>query len=187
MIIEIGTSDFDTHAGKEEGLYIEPVKYYFDRLPECNKINCAVSDYDGEAKVYYLTDEEIRKYGLPKWVRGCNSINKPHNSVVKLLDDMGVSIDILRTDIVPVKRIKTILNDFNVFSISLLKIDTEGHDCIILNDYFNTVSIKPNTIIFESNDLSDKIEVNRIIERIATLGYIMTLSKYNVYAKLMHR
>ena len=57
MIIEIGTSDFRTQAGKVDGIFIEPVKYYFDRLPECRKENIAISNYEGEIDIYYLTHE----------------------------------------------------------------------------------------------------------------------------------
>ena len=38
-IVEIGTSDFRTEAGKTNGLFIEPIKEYFDRLPKCLKEN----------------------------------------------------------------------------------------------------------------------------------------------------
>ena len=36
------------------------------------------------------------------------------------------------------QRLKTILINYNISKLKFLKIDTEGHDCIILTDYFNT-------------------------------------------------
>lgn len=171
MTIEIGTSDFRTQAGKVEGIFIEPVKYYFDRLPECNKINCAISNYDGVIDIYYLTDDEIKEYDLPQWVRGCNSVNTIHPSVVKLLRDRGISLDVVCDHTVPVRRIKSIIDEHNVTHIDFLKIDTEGHDCIILNDFLDTVDILPKVIQFEANVLSDKTEVRRLRFRLEEYGY----------------
>ena len=83
MIIEIGTSDFRTEAGKVEGLFIEPVKEYFDRLPNCNKENVAVSNIEGEIDIYYIPSETIYNKLLPNWLRGCNSVGKIHPTIVK--------------------------------------------------------------------------------------------------------
>jgi FkbM family methyltransferase len=171
MTIEIGTSDFRTQAGQVEGIFIEPVKYYFDRLPECNKINCAISNYEGAIDIYYLTDEEIMRYNLPQWVRGCNSVNFPHKSVVTILTERCIPHEIIRRDTVPVRRIKSIIDEHNVTHIDLLKIDTEGHDCVILNDFLDTVDILPKKIQFESNVLSDHGIVSVICDRLFDLGY----------------
>jgi hypothetical protein len=84
MTIEIGTSDFRTQAGLVEGIFIEPVKYYFDRLPVCNKMNVAVSNTDGEINIYYIPAEVIEQHNLPKWLRGCNSVNEIHQTVKHL-------------------------------------------------------------------------------------------------------
>ena len=42
MIIEIGTSDFRTQAGQVDGVFIEPVKYYFDRM-----VDMAIERFEG--------------------------------------------------------------------------------------------------------------------------------------------
>lgn len=184
MTIEIGTSDFRTQAGLVDGIFIEPVKYYFDRLPECNKINCAISNYEGSIDVYYLTDEEIMRYNLPKWVRGCNSVGNTHPSVVTILTERCIPIEIIRRDSVPVRRIKSIIDEYNVTHIDLLKIDTEGHDCVILNDYLDTVDMLPYRIQFESNVLSDKVEVALLIGRLVKYGYTFQNIKDDVIATL---
>lgn len=171
MTIEIGTSDFRTQAGQVPGIFIEPVKYYFDRLPECNKVNCAISNYEGVIDIYYLTDEEITKYDLPPWVRGCNSVWVPHPSVMRLLVERNIDIQIIRYERVQVRRIKSIIDDHNVTEIDFLKIDTEGHDCIILNDFLDTVDIKPRKIQFEANILSNAGEVNDLVKRVQSMGY----------------
>lgn len=183
MIIEIGTSDFRTQAGKQDGIFIEPVKYYFDRLPDCNKVNCAVSNYTGMIKMYYLTDSEINKYNLPEWVRGCNSVKIPHKSVVDLLKVNDIPGSVIHCDIVPVKRIADIISEYNVTSIKLLKVDTEGHDCVIVNDYLDTVEFLPDQIFFEANSLTPNSEVVQLISRLNGLGYSCKKYKYNVCAK----
>jgi len=74
-------------------------------------------------------------------------------------------------EVVKVVRIKSILDKYNVTKIDLLKIDTEGHDCIILNDFLDTVEILPLKIQFENNVLSNAEEVNKVIVRLCRLGY----------------
>jgi FkbM family methyltransferase len=161
MIVEIGTSDFRTEAGKVEGIFIEPVKEYFDRLPDCNKLNIAISNYTGEVDVYYIEPSDIEKHNMPNWVRGCNSINKPHPTVVKY----GY-LPYVKTHRVKVRKIKDVLKDFEVSEIDFLKIDTEGHDAVILNDFLDTVDFLPKHIKFESNELSSKKEIDKLLKRL---------------------
>lgn len=186
MTIEIGTSDFRTQAGKVEGIFIEPVKYYFDRLPDCNKINCAISNYEGEIDIYYVTDDEISRYNLPNWVRGCNSVGKPHPSVFNLLtSNAGINaLGIIRKDTVPVRRIKSIIQEHNVTVIDFLKIDTEGHDCIILQDFLDTVNILPAKIQFEANVLSIWDDVSALVKRLKSMGYQIQRTHTDIIATL---
>lgn len=185
MTIEIGTSDFRTEAGKVEGIFIEPVKYYFDRLPDCNKINCAISNYEGSIDIYYVTDEEITRYNIPQWVRGCNSVNKFHPSVVSLLFQAGLDPNlVIRKDTVPVRRIKSIIEEHNVTDIDFLKIDTEGHDCVILQDFLDTVDILPAKIQFEANVLSIWSDVAKLIQRIQSMGYKTQKTNTDIIATL---
>lgn len=184
MIIEIGTSDFRTQAGKVDGIFIEPVKYYFDRLPECRKENIAISNYEGEIDIYYLTHEEIKKYNLPDWLRGCNSVGSVHPTTNSVLSLSGIPLDIVRKDTVKVDRMANLLERHKVTSIDLLKIDTEGHDTIILNDYLDTVDILPRTIQFEANTLSDMTEVFKACERLHQLGYKTHQQKYDMICEL---
>lgn len=171
MTIEIGTSDFRTQAGKVEGIFIEPVKYYFDRLPECNKENVAISNYEGSTDVFFLTDDQINSAGFPDWVRGCNSINHPHPTVLRLMREVGLSPMLLQPERVKVVRIKSIIDKYNVTHIDFLKIDTEGHDCIILNDFLDTVDILPKVIQFEANVLSNQSEVEALSTRLSHYNY----------------
>jgi len=180
MIIEIGTSDFDTLAGIEEGIFIEPIKYYYDKLPNsCTKENIAISNYNGETTVFYVSYKDIAKHGLPDWIRGCNSITKPHPTVVRTLLDYGLPINLIQEEKIPVKKLAYIINKYAVKNLDILKIDTEGHDPIIILDYFSSATVLPNKIVFENNILSDQSKIIEAIDLLISLGYNMTHEENN--------
>ena len=173
MIVEIGTSDFRTNAGIEDGLFIEPVKPYFDRLPECRKENIAISNRVGEIHIFYIEPKDIEELGLPNWTRGCNSVNKPHPTVEKLLfNKLGVlGKEKIKKSLVKVDRIANVLKRHNIKKFRELKIDTEGHDTIIVNDYLDTVSFLPSVIKFEANELTKRQDLDKTIRRLEKYGY----------------
>jgi len=194
--IEIGTSDFDALIEscdeKEIGLSIEPLKYYLDNLPDrdnVTKINCGVSDMVGTLTAYYIPHDKIIEYNLPDWVRGCNSIGKIHaslNGEVKLVDDIlkrclngkNISIkDLVVEELVNVINCEKLISDNNVGGIKYLKIDTEGHDIIILKDYLKNCDLDEkllaDKIQFESNALIPKDEVDNIIKTLEGKGYTL--------------
>lgn len=178
-IVEIGTSDFRTEAGKTNGLFIEPVKEYFDRLPECIKENIAISNKKGKIKVYYIPSETITKKGLPNWVRGCNSIDNPHPTLI----NMGLSDHIINHEI-NVERIFDVLEKHKVTFIKFLKIDTEGHDTVILDDFLDTCDIRPLKIQFEANELNDKSNVESCVKRLTDMGYVCKTVKSDMVCVL---
>ena len=179
--IEIGASDFDTEIQKENtktGITIEPVLYYINRLPDkagCRKINAAISDYSGVVSVYHVPDSTISAYGLPQWVRGCNSIGEYHPTVVKLLCEKGIPRKnaIIGSNVMCIKLIDMVVAN-GVEAFYYLKVDTEGHDTIILKHYFENIieqSQLPHIVKFESNSLSNSDDVDEIVAIANTLGY----------------
>lgn len=187
MIIEIGTSDFRTSAGNIDGVFIEPIKYYFDRLPKCNKENVAISNYEGSVDAYYITDREIELYKLPDWLRGCSTIKNIHPTLKRNLEKRNIPLSIVKTEKVRVVRIKSIIEKYNIEYLDLLKVDTEGHDAVILNDYLDTVSFLPKVIIFESNGLVHKSDVKSLIERLTSLNYEISKSKTDVICEIKNK
>ena len=177
--IEIGTSDFDTeiqNAELKRGISIEPVKRYLDALPNpphVRKVHGAVSDRSGTIDIYSISPENIEKYNLPQWIRGCNSVNAVHPVVVGKVPD-----EIITRDTVPVYTFNDIIKMCHVKSFKYLKIDTEGHDAIILESYLECVStgfpLIPK-IQFEANQWSDQKQVNNILEKFIKHGYTYTL------------
>lgn len=182
--IEIGTSDFDTiieQSTDEFGLSIEPIKYYLDRLPNkknVKKINCAVS-FDNvyrKSKIYYIKDENIKKYNLPDWMRGCNSLNDYHHQ--HKINNLEHIVEVYEIQEIP---IADILIENNVRRIGFLKIDTEGGDCYILNNLREYLISKPKEywpidIVFETNELTEKELLNNTLKDYYSMGYKF---KYN--------
>ena len=174
--IEIGTSDFDALVEKHEGngISIEPLKFYLDALPKKEnniKINAAVSNFIGKIKVYYIHPNDIKNYNLPSWVRGCNSISEPHPQIINLLNEMGIQ-DIFKYDEIDVINWDKLIKDHNITQVNLLKIDTEGHDHIIIEDILNSnTNILPKVIFFETNVLtSDEIK-EKTLTKLFKRGY----------------
>lgn len=171
--IEVGTSDFHTMIEQSDnstiGLSIEPINYYLEKLPNrenVTKVNAALSDFDGEVDIYYISTEEMNDNHLPFWVRGCNSINKPHdfarNKIGPELYDRIVTIDK-----VPTISWRSLIEKYNIGSIEFLKIDTEGHEHVILKSYLEECKKNPSLfarkIKFEYNETSNRKALDELI------------------------
>jgi hypothetical protein len=174
--IEIGTSDFDTlletTTGKI-GISIEPLKYYLDNLPNNDnviKVNCAISDSNFETDVFWISPDDIKKYDLPHWLRGCNSIINPHPTAFKELAEHNLST-IYKTSKCKCITWSTLIDIYDITSVYLLKIDTEGHDCKIIQNILSSNSILPNEILFEYNSLTDENEFQSIMDSLRNHGY----------------
>ena len=177
--IEIGTSDFDSLIFNNDGkvgLCVEPLKYYIDRLPDnpnVTKSNYALTNFDGSIEIFWVKPEDIIKYELPNWARGCNSINKPHPTIKSLLGESHN--EIISVDRVECITWSSLIKLYNISSIDFLKIDTEGHDAIILEEYLKVCDSNPNLlankIIFENNSLADKNKISELIDNFIKLGY----------------
>ena len=175
--IEIGTSDFDTLlescSENECGLSIEPIKDYLDALPNkpnVKKINLAISNKIGEITINYIRPIDIERYGLPEFVKGCNSVNFYHPTVVNIFLQHNIPLSLITSQSVRVIDYATLVKENNITGCKYLKIDTEGHDCVILNNLIDYCEnghddLFPKKITFESNILSSKIEVDSILDR----------------------
>ena len=192
--VEIGTSDFATEIQKNDnkiGISIDAVKFYIDRLPKkdnCLKLNMAVSNYTGNIKVNYVPLEIIRKFDLPYCMKGCSSVNNYHPTVRKFLKNKDLKEeDIVVTETVPCETLINILKHNSINSFYYLKIDTEGHDHIILNHFFQNFRnnrILPHKILFESNILSEKNDILNVIKLAKNIGYDLISSEKDTLLKL---
>lgn len=177
--LEIGTSDFDTLAEKIDPLEdshnfsVEPMKCYLDRLPDkknVTKVNCAISDRNGTDKLWFISEEDIIKHQLHFGFRGCNSIGQKHPTNMKYLEEHKLG-DLMQSVDIDIVNINDFLRKYNIVSINLLKIDTEGHDCVILRELLNKGTLQPKTIIFESNSLTPHRQVKEIVGLLKSKGY----------------
>lgn len=190
-IVEIGTSDFriDSLNSKQQCLLIEPVKFYLDRIENrtnIEKLNVAISNVNSIVEVFYTNLEFLEKNKLPNWLRGCNSISKKHPSVVTYCKENNINQD----DLIQNELIKTITPDFlfdlyDIEHINYLKIDTEGHDLIILNSLFDSKNMPIiEKIKFESNILTNEKEYTKFINRIKDLYKVERLPNDTILTRI---
>jgi hypothetical protein len=181
--LEIGTSDFDTllHNARQEeiGISVEPIRHYLDNLPNRKnvlKVNTAITSNKtaDTIDIYYIPESVLRENGLPWWLKGCNRINEYHPLHIESNLQRFVKIDK-----VTLSNVSDFLTQYKIRGIKYLKIDTEGHDAIILNGFFDYLEKEPakstvyypKKILFESNENIPEIEIDRLIERSIRLGY----------------
>lgn len=189
--LEIGTCNFKTLLQDATdnliGMSVEPIKYYLDNLPNkenIKKINCAISadDTEGEVTIFYVHENIVNQKSLPRWVKGSNRIGNPHPSFKRLIDEGKLAREDIIEEKVKQIPISKLLTDYNIKSINVFKIDTEGSDCYILlhlkkylisktDDYY------PKKIIFETNFLTERSLVDKVITEYKELGYELVSRK----------
>jgi FkbM family methyltransferase len=186
--IEIGTANFDSLIEKSSdtinGISIEPLKHLLDQLPNrlnVEKLNVAISNKQGSIDIYYVAQETIDQYDLPWWFIGSSSVGKPHEFVIKVLNERNLPIsDIVKKDTVKTVRLSTVIDEYRVKSLDMLKIDTEGHDIVILEDYLNECELNkyplPKIIQFEHNGLYPEEGYVKVKNTATKLGY--SISEY---------
>ena len=195
--IEIGTSDFDTEiqtcADTDVGISVDPILFYLQRLPakpHVMRVLAAISDSDGFVDVYHVPETNIRAYGMPDWVRGCNSIGAHHPTVAHMLQTCGIDpATVIQKTSVPKFSMTTFLRMYNVSSCDYLKIDTEGHDTVILCNYIEAVKAgitqPAKRLCFEANSLTPAALVDGTILLLTTeLGYMLETRDDNVVMRL---
>lgn len=106
--------------------------------------------------VYYIPENLIQEHKLPLWFKGCNCIGDFHPLHKKHNVTNLCKID--KVNVIPTYEL---FYKNMVCEVDFLKIDTEGHDCIILKclyDYIKYLPKKfyPKKIQFESNEHSKK-------------------------------
>lgn len=144
--VDIGTSDFDTAISwmkkGEKVLLVEPILRYLSNLPEGEgiyKANFAISNRSAYRPIFYLSEKAIQQMGLPGFLKGCNSLDFPHKTVIDAITMTGNSLSAISQSIVRLITFKQLIELYDITSIGKLKIDTEGHDHIILKDVLKEV------------------------------------------------
>ncbi len=158
--VEIGTSDFEVGENNiidhsKQYLFVEPLKFYLEKLPtgpNITKANCAITDKETTLEMFFIEEENILKYNLPLWVKGCNKLGSEHPTVKKLIKENNLPQHIITRLSIECLTFKTLIQKYNISKIDKLKIDTEGHDHVILKDVIKLLidnEITINSITFE--------------------------------------
>ena len=164
------------------GISVDAVKYYINQLPEkpnVKKLNMGISDKNTILDVYYIPEDVIDENNLPEWWKGCNCIGDYHPLHIR--DNVS---HLCITDQVRVIPCYELFYKNKVKKIDFLKIDTEGHDCIILKSlyyyiYYLPSIFYPEKILFESNEHTKKKDVDEIIQLFCNLGYKLESRGYD--------
>ena len=148
------------------------------------KINVAISNINSFLDVYYIPEKIIEDNNLPSWFKGCNSINNYHMLHMK----HNVS-HLCKIEKVKVITTYELFYKNNVRNVKYLKIDTEGHDCVILKTLFFyikylPISFYPNRILFETNEHSKSTDVDEIIQLFCSIGYKLENRGYDTILTL---
>jgi len=184
--IEIGTSNFDTLIqiadDKTKGISVDAVKYYIDNLPNkinVKKINVGISNVRSSINVYYIPEKVIEENNFPKWLKGCNCINDFHP--LHIIHNITNFCKIEKVNVITTYEL---FYENSVRKVNYLKIDTEGHDCVILKTLYFYIKylpseFYPNKILFETNEWTKNTDVDEIIFLFTSLGYKLEKRGYD--------
>jgi len=176
--IEIGTCDYHTLLesckDSDRGLSIEPIKVYLDRLPDkpnITKINCAITSEDKIVDLFYVAPENQYKYNL-SFTKGWGTIIKPHKGHGEAPEDL-IESGVLTKEKIQAISWRTLCEKYCVEEVDWVKIDAEGHDCVIVNSILDFYSrVKPKKISFEKTHCNE-VELESVKIRLNEYNYIL--------------
>jgi len=169
--LEIGTCDWDTFSMTKpnlKGIIVEPIDIYINNIPfnkNVIKQKCAISTKNGTDFMYYIPPETIERTGIVNCYRGMNKLSNYHMGHNEIKD-------LVVKQETEVFTYKTLLTNLNVTYVDFLKIDTEGHDCDIINDILDTMTNLPKYIYFENNGLTELQKRTDTIYRLWQYGFV---------------
>ena len=182
--IEIGTCDFDTCQQLAnngwQGIMIEPNPEPFENMDKAMseydnviRLQCAVSDYDGSIALGISKPDHHDKA-----VRGMSSIVADNHKGGRIFEYESWSKEEYLSKVmdVPCKRLDTIIYEHQITQIDFLKIDVEGHEMNILEDY--TWDVKPTFIKLEHKHIDDIKAVGLLQD----MGYLTWTEREDIYA-----
>ena len=155
------------------GFSIDPVYQYlenFNTPPSVNKINCAISNKNGESEVFYIDVNDAINNKIYSWLIGCATLNQPNKKIIEYLDKNNLK-NMIKSNKIKVLTPQDIVNIYNILYIDYLKIDTEGEDYNILLSFFEIEKgLGIDKIQFESKERNDKF--NEIYKYLKSKNFI---------------
>jgi FkbM family methyltransferase len=171
--VEIGTCDYHTllegcHPS-QTGLSVEPIKTYLDRLPDkpnVTKVNVAISSENKTVDLFWVEPHNQDKYNL-SFTKGWGTILKPHrgHSEAQMMLDTGM----LTNHRIEAITWTTLAERYQIETVDLVKIDTEGHDCVVVNSILDS-AVHPHRMEFETTHCPPD-ELEQTFTRLQLLGY----------------
>jgi len=173
IFIEIGTSDFDNLDSLLDegwrGFFIEPIPEYLKSLqqkvssPERDAtfLNVAVSDKNGYNIMTYVDPKTVKQ----QWIRGISHLNSDSSNLINKNNEQGYDLGDIKQISVPTVTLDWLIQLIDVKSIDMLRIDVEGHELNILQNY--SWSIKPKRIKVEHKFIDKK----NLLDLLVTNGY----------------
>ncbi len=182
-IIQIGANDgksddflFNCFDDNLEAILIEPIEDAFKKLEKnyenfvkAKCLNLAV-DIDNKSKEIFCVNRKFYEFYKKKynevnveWLDVLSSFNKKH------LINHGIKEKHIVSKFIECKTISELINQYNFQNFDLLIIDVEGYDLVILNNFIQTINIKP-MIIFEWIH-AQKNDIEKLLIELEGLNY----------------
>ncbi len=182
-IIQVGANDgksddflFKCFNEDLEALLIEPIEDAFIKLERNYKnfqkvkcLNLAV-DVDNKKKEIFSVNKNYYEFYKKKyktlnvdWLNILSSFNKQH------LINHGIKKYHINSKLIECQTLNELINTHNYEKLDLLIIDTEGHDFILVNNFIETMNIRP-IIIFEWVHFKN-YEIEQLLMKLKNLDY----------------
>ena len=190
FFIEIGVCDFDTLEPLAnngwDGIFVEPIKHYLDKLPRKENIHYENScilpkkliPENKLADIIYWDPEFIKSQGkVNEWMKGVSNTDMNRNTFRS--NEGWKSGE--RVTKVNALTLDELIDKYNVKEIDYIKIDIEGRDFEIIQDY--SFKVKPRLIKMESKFLKERGFPEEMIKYFfEEKGYIVYFEKTDLYA-----
>lgn len=195
--IEIGAADFDSmfNAKNWRGIICEPHPYFYNKLtqssqnPNITILDVAVGSKSGVAEMYVPTKEYIEAVENNEeqnWARGVGSvIPHPTGAQPKLKNAIQTynlnEEEVAQTISVKMTTLDAIVSTFGYDTIDFLKIDAEGYDVVIIENY--SWKVKPTFIKCEHGQPKNPAErTQKMLKILKDQGYKCWLEEWDIYA-----
>ncbi len=170
--IEIGSCYFNTltHLSTSlgwNGTIVEPIKKFIDKLPQLDNVqylNYAIDTERGTRDMYLFADEIAE---ADQDFHGMSSLYHNHGDKQYRLQVNTITY-------------KDLLYLTGYKELELLKIDTEGHDLVILKEALRQGNPIPQRIIVEHKH----VDADEMLEVLHHFGYDVTKDEENYYGRL---
>ena len=182
-IIQVGANDgkSDDFLSKclntdLNAILIEPINDAFLKLKKnyeqhtnVNCLNLAVGIENGSREIFSVNSDYYEHYKKKfqkmnvDWLNILSSFDKNH------LINHGIKKHHIKSSNINCITFSKLINDYDYYDVDLLIVDTEGYDVDLVNNFIETLAIKP-MIIFEWIH-AEKNEIEFLLSRLEKLNY----------------